>query len=96
MKLKEDIHSITYLKNNAADLLKQINNTHRHVVITQNGEPQAILQDPENFEKTQQAIAMLKLLLSRQSKREENPPVKHEQAMRSVRKRLAKKALHVS
>ena len=46
----------------AADLLKQINETHRPVVITQNGEPRAVLQDPESYENMRNAIGILKLI----------------------------------
>lgn len=62
MNLLEDIKPITYLKSRAADLLKQINETHRPVVITQNGEPRAVLQDPESYENMRNAIGLLKLI----------------------------------
>jgi prevent-host-death family protein len=62
MKLSEDIKPITYLKSRTADLLKQINETHRPVVITQNGEPKAVLQDPESYENMRNAIGILKLI----------------------------------
>ncbi len=62
MNLSEDIRPITYLKSRAADLLKQINETHRPVVITQNGEPKAVLQDPESYENMRNAIGILKLI----------------------------------
>ncbi|MDW7761926.1 MAG: type II toxin-antitoxin system Phd/YefM family antitoxin [Acidobacteriota bacterium] len=62
MNLSEDIKPITYLKSRAADLLKQINETHRPVVITQNGEPKAVLQDPESYENMRNALGILKLI----------------------------------
>ena len=62
MNITNDIRPITYLKSRAADLLKQINDTHRHVIITQNGEPKAVLQDPESFENMRNAIGILKLI----------------------------------
>jgi len=46
----------------AADLLNQINDTHRPVIITQNGEPRAVLQDPESYENMRNAIGILKAL----------------------------------
>jgi prevent-host-death family protein len=63
MKMREDIRSVTYLKSRAADLLDQLNKTHRPVVITQNGEPRAVIQDPESYERTKTAIGFLKLLV---------------------------------
>jgi len=62
MNISKDIKPVTYLKARAADLLKQINETRRPVVITQNGEPRAVLQDPESFENMRNAIGLLKLI----------------------------------
>ncbi|MFZ0482997.1 MAG: type II toxin-antitoxin system Phd/YefM family antitoxin [Desulfobacterales bacterium] len=62
MNITSDIKSITYLKSKAADLLNQINKTHRPVIITQNGEPRAVLQDPESYENMRNAIGILKLV----------------------------------
>ena len=63
MKTSEDIRPISYMKACAADLLNQVNDTHRPVVITQSGHARAILQDPETYEQTQAAMGMLKLLV---------------------------------
>jgi len=62
MKISTDIKPITYLKSHSADMLKQVNETHRPIVITQNGEPKAVLQDPESYENMRNAIGMLKLI----------------------------------
>ena len=62
MNISRDIKPVTYLKANAADLLKQINETHRPVIITQNGEPRVVLQDPESYENMRNAIGILKLI----------------------------------
>jgi prevent-host-death family protein len=60
MNISRDIKPVTYLKANAADLLKQINETRCPVIITQNGEPRAVLQDPESYENMRNAIGILK------------------------------------
>jgi len=62
MNFSRDIKPVTYLKARASDLLRQINETHRPVVITQNGEPRAVLQDPESYENMRNAIGLLKLI----------------------------------
>jgi prevent-host-death family protein len=62
MNISTDIKPVTYLKARAADLLKQINETHRPVVITQNGKPKAVLQDPKSYENMRNAIGILKLI----------------------------------
>lgn len=62
MNIQTDIKPVTYLKSRAADLLKQINEKHRPVIITQNGEPRAVLQDPKSYEDMRKAIGILKLI----------------------------------
>ena len=62
MNMINDIKPVTYLKSKAADLLNQINETHRPVIITQNGEPRAVLQDPKSYEDMRNAIVLLKLI----------------------------------
>jgi prevent-host-death family protein len=62
MNITQDIKPVTYLKSRAADLLKQINETQRPVIITQNGEPKAVLQDPKSYENMRNAIGILKLI----------------------------------
>ncbi|MDA3898460.1 MAG: type II toxin-antitoxin system Phd/YefM family antitoxin [Desulfobacteraceae bacterium] len=62
MHITNDIKPVTYLKSKAADLLNQINETRRPVIITQNGEPRAVLQDPESYENMRNAIGILKAL----------------------------------
>ena len=62
MHILDDIKPVRYLESNAADLLNQINMTHRPVIITQNGEPRAVLQDPKSYEDMRNAIGLLKLI----------------------------------
>jgi len=63
MNLTEDIQPVTYLKSHAANLLQQVNDTHRPLIITQNGVARGVLQDTESFENTKKALAMLKLMI---------------------------------
>ena len=62
MNITRDIKPVTYLKSRAAELLNQINETQRPVIITQNGEPRAVLQDPTSYENMRNAIGILKLI----------------------------------
>jgi prevent-host-death family protein len=62
MEISSDIKPVTYLKSNTADLLKKINETQRPVIITQNGEPRAVLQDPKSYDNMRRAIGILKLI----------------------------------
>jgi prevent-host-death family protein len=62
MSITQDIRPVSYLKSRSADILKQVNETHRPVIITQNGEPKAVLQDTESYENMRNTIGLLKLL----------------------------------
>ena len=62
MNITSDIKSVTYLKSRAADLFNQINETHRPIIITQNGDARAVLQDPISYENMRNAIGILKLI----------------------------------
>lgn len=62
MKLSESVKSISYLKANAADIIADINKNQKTIVITQNGEAKVVVQDIKAYEKTQETMAMLKLL----------------------------------
>ena len=46
----------------AADLLNQINDTCRPVIITQHGEPRAVFQNPESYENMRNSTGILKVL----------------------------------
>jgi prevent-host-death family protein len=63
MKMSEDIRPVTYLKSRTADLLDQVNETKRPVIITQNGEARGVLQDTESYENMKAALALLKLMV---------------------------------
>lgn len=88
MKMQEDIRPVSYLKSRAADLLQQLNETHRPVIITQNGEPRAIIQDPESFERMRTAIGLMKLLAQGEKDVRLGKLYEHEKVFREVSKSL--------
>ena len=88
MKMREDIRPVTYLKSRAADLLAQLNKTHRPVIITQNGEPRAVMQDPESFERMKTAIGLMKLLVQGEEDVRLGKTYGQDEVFRKLRKRL--------
>jgi len=71
MKLHESIKPISYLKAHASELIRDISVNRQTLVITQNGEAKAIIQDIATYEQTKESIALLKVLAqSTKSKRE--------------------------
>lgn len=62
MKMSAQIKPISYLKAHASEILRSIGTQHDALVITQNGEAKAVLQDIESYEQTQETMALLKIL----------------------------------
>lgn len=62
MRYSTQIKPISYLKANAAEVLDELNQLRKPLIITQNGEAKAVLQDLASYEETQEAMALLKIL----------------------------------
>jgi prevent-host-death family protein len=62
MRYSTQVKPISYLKANSAEVLAQLTELRTPMLITQNGEAKAVLQDVASFEATQETLALLKLL----------------------------------
>ena len=62
MRYSSQVKPISYLKANAAEVLTHLAEQREPMVITQNGEAKAVLQDVASFEETQETLALLKIL----------------------------------
>lgn len=62
MRYTTQVKPISYLKANAAEVLEHLNEVREPMVITQNGEARAVIQDVASYEETQETLALLKLL----------------------------------
>ena len=88
MTIETEIRPITYLKAKAPDLLNQVNETRRHVVITQNGEPRAVLQDPASFEEMRAALTLMKMVSQSEKAIREGEVVENDEVFRDLEERL--------
>ena len=62
MRYSTQIKPISYLKANAAEVLQELAEQRKPLVITQNGEAKAVIQDVASYEETQETLALLKIL----------------------------------
>ena len=62
MRYSSQVKPISYLKANAAEVLTHLAEQREPLVITQNGEAKAVLQDVATYEETQETLALLKIL----------------------------------
>lgn len=62
MRYSSQVKPISYLKANAAEVLLLLAEKRQPMVITQNGEAKAVIQDVASYEETQETLALLKVL----------------------------------
>ena len=77
MRYSSQIKPISYLKANAAHVLRVLEEQREPMIITQNGEAKAVIQDVASHEETQETLALLKILAlgTRQVERGEITPI---------------------
>jgi prevent-host-death family protein len=87
MKPSTNIKPISYLKANASDVVNQLQEQREPMIITQNGEAKMVVQDIESYEKTQQTLALLKVLALGQQQIEAGQVVEASTAIKRIRAR---------
>lgn len=90
MKYSVQIKPISYLKANAAEIVRELAERRRPLVITQNGEAKAVIQDVASYEETQETLALLKILALGQRQIEEGRTVPAKDAIRRLREKRAR------
>ena len=63
MQLSESIKPISYLKTKTADVINSVNEKRQPIIITQNGEAKAIIQDIKSYESMRNSISLLKMIV---------------------------------
>jgi len=84
------IKPISYVKANAAELVRELARTREPLVITQNGEATAVMQDVASYEATQETLALLKILALGRRQIEEGKGITLAEAKRRLRARRAR------
>jgi prevent-host-death family protein len=80
------VKPISYVKANAADLIRELKENGEPLVITQNGEATAVMQDVASYEATQETLALLKILALGRRQVEEGKTVPADAVFRRLRK----------
>ena len=62
MTLSSQIKPISYLKAHAAEIVRTLADRPEPLIITQNGEAKAVMQDIDSYEQMQETVALLKIL----------------------------------
>ena len=91
MKYSTRVKPISYVKANAAELIRELGEKREPLIITQNGEAKAVMQDVATYEQTQETLALLKILALGNRQIEEGKVVPAAQAVRRARGKIARR-----
>jgi len=83
MNLSQDIKSITYLKNQTTDVVQRVSEG-RTMVITQNGEARMVIMGVEEYDRLQNALALLKILQHSETEVGKGKSVPQEEVFRRI------------
>ncbi|MDX2163792.1 MAG: type II toxin-antitoxin system Phd/YefM family antitoxin [Gammaproteobacteria bacterium] len=91
MSLRESVKPISYLKDNAAEIIRGFEKNRTPIIITQNGEAKAVFQDIQSYEEMREDLIMLQILMLGNADVEQGRTKPLKQAFAEHRKRLKEK-----
>jgi len=62
INLRENVKPISYIKTNAAEMMKYVNERKNPIIITQNGEAKAVLIDIDSYQDIEDAFALMNII----------------------------------
>ena len=81
-KFSEDIKPVTDLKNRASEIIQQVKETGRPVLITQRGRGSIVIESIESYERKEEHYALIEELLASMRQAREGKLHSNEEAMR--------------
>jgi len=88
MHLSQDIKPISYLKTKTADVINSVNDNQRTIIITQNGEAKAVVQDIKSYENLQNSLNLLKLIVQSEDDIENSKTIEQEEMFKTLEQKL--------
>ena len=88
MLLSQDIKPISYLKARTASVIKDVNENQRTIIITQNGEAKAVVQDIKSYENLQNSLNLLKLIVQSENDIENNRIIEQDEMFDDLEQKL--------
>lgn len=87
MKLSSQIKPISHLKAHAAEIIHELGKGAPPLIITQNGEAKAVIQDIASYEQNLETMALLKILALGRRQIEQGKVHPAEEVFKNLRKR---------
>jgi prevent-host-death family protein len=88
MQLSQDIKPISYLKAKTANVINEVNENQRPIIITQNGEAKAVVQDIKSYEDIQNTLNLLKLIIQSENDIENGRTIEQDEMFDNLEKKL--------
>jgi prevent-host-death family protein len=95
MKFSESVKPISYLKTHASEVIRDVSENQKTLLITHNGEAKVVLQDVKVYEQTQEAIALLKILALNSKDIKKGKAKTIDKTFKDVRKRIEDIEKHI-
>ena len=89
VNLKGNVKPISYIKTNAAQMMKYVNERKTPIIITQNGEAKAVLLDIETYQDTEDAFALMNILKIAEKDIENGKIKKADDVFKELRKKIS-------
>jgi prevent-host-death family protein len=88
MKFSESVKPISYLKTHASEVIRDVAENQKTLLITHNGEAKVVIQDVKVYEQTQEALALLKILAMNSKDIKKGRSKTIDKTFKDVRKRI--------
>jgi prevent-host-death family protein len=90
ISLRENIKPVSYIKTNAAQMVRYVNERKNPVIITQNGHAKAVLMDIETYQDTEDAFALMNIIKLAEKDIKDGNVKKADDVFKNIKERIAK------
>jgi prevent-host-death family protein len=88
INLRENVKPISYIKTNAAAMMKYVQERKNPVIITQNGEAKAVLIDIDTYQDTEDAFALMNIIKIAENDIKDGKVRKADDVFKDLRKKI--------
>jgi len=88
MQFSQTIKPISYLKAKTAEIVNSVNENRQAIIITQNGEAKAVIQDIKSYENLRNSLSLLKLIVQSEEDIRNNDITPQDEMFENLEKKL--------
>lgn len=88
VNLATDIKPISYIKSHTAEMIRQVGDNKKPIIVTQNGEAKAVILDVDSYQNLVNAINLMKIISIGDRDIKNGKTVTHEDLKKKVSKIL--------